>query len=181
MTRIPTPSSKSSKTKLPHPTQLPPPIPQARAIWLLKSEPEEFSIDDWERQVTTLWTGVRNYQARNFMRDQMKRDDLVLFYHSNAKPPCLMGWGRVTQLNQVDPTQFDRTSPYFDPKSRLENPTWVCVAVTFGGRLPRPLSLPFLRQQKSLSDMLLFKKGQRLSIQPVTAKQWQTIWQLAHS
>jgi len=145
----------------------------------MKSEPEEFSIEDLKRIQTTLWTGVRNYQARNFMKDQMQIGDKVLFYHSNAKPPGIAGLAKVSKLNQVDPTQFDAKSDYYDPKSKLESPRWYCVEVKFEQQFPRLLSLEELRHHSALEDMLLFKRGQRLSIQPVAADHFHYICQLA--
>lgn len=145
----------------------------------MKSEPEEFSIEDLKRSQTTLWTGVRNYQARNFMKNQMQIGDLVLFYHSNANPPGVAGIAKVSKLNQVDPTQFDKNSDYFDAQSKPEWPRWYCVEVQFERQFSRFLSLHELKSHKALSDMLLFKKGQRLSIQPVTSAQFQYICYLA--
>jgi predicted RNA-binding protein with PUA-like domain len=147
-------------------------------FWLMKSEPDEFSIDDLKRNKTTLWTGVRNYQARNFMKDQMKLGDSILFYHSNAEPPGVAGLAKVSKLNLVDPTQFDKKSDYFDPKVKPDQPRWFCVEVEFEKKFSELLSLAELRNHKPLEDMLLFKKGQRLSIQPVTQSHFDYICKL---
>ena len=145
----------------------------------MKSEPDEFSITDLKHNTVTLWTGVRNYQARNFMKDQMQVGDWVVFYHSNAEPPGIAGLARVSKLDQVDPTQFDPKSDYYDPKSTPENPRWICVEIKYSKRFPELLSLAELRTHQPLSDMLLFKKGQRLSIQPLTQKHFEYICELA--
>ena len=135
--------------------------------WLMKSEPDTYSIDQLKKDKKTLWEGVRNYQARNFMMKDMKIGDPVLFYHSNATPPGVAGLATVSSLAKPDPTQFDKKSPYFDPKSRRESPRWHCVEVRFHKKFKELLSLDWIRSQKELEDMLVLKKGQRLSIQPV--------------
>ena len=137
------------------------------AWWLVKSEPEEFSIDDLAARGTETWTGVRNYQARNYMMKGMRLGDSLLFYHSNAKPPALVGWARVTREAFPDPSQFDAASPYYDPKSRPEAPRWHCVEIGFGGKFPRALSLAELRTVPELRDMVLLRPGTRLSVTPV--------------
>lgn len=143
--------------------------------WLMKSEPDVYSIQTLRKEKTTLWDGVRNYQARNFMRDKMQVGDLVLFYHSNSKPPGVAGLGLVTGEAQPDPTQFDKKSKYYDPKSDPENPRWKCVEVGFKEVFPNYVSLPEIKNTKGLSEMLLVQKGQRLSIQPVTKKHFDKI------
>jgi len=143
--------------------------------WLMKSEPNSYSIDDLQREGATGWDGVRNYQARNFMRDDMKVGDMVLFYHSNAKPPCVAGMGRISETGIVDPTAFDPNSDYYDPKSTKDNPRWIMVEVEFVEKFPTYISLEELKSIKSLSDMQLLQKGNRLSILPVTKKQFETI------
>jgi predicted RNA-binding protein with PUA-like domain len=139
-------------------------------FWLMKSEPDVFSIQDLigrpgQRE---LWDGVRNYQARNFMMNDMKVGDLVLFYHSNAEPSGVAGIAEIVEPAKPDPSAWDKKSEYFDPKSTPENPRWYCVTV---GK-PKPfktfVSLDDLRQHDALKDMLVLRKGQRLSIQPVT-------------
>ena len=137
--------------------------------WLMKSEPDAYSIDTLKNDGETLWDGIRNYQARNFMRN-MKIGDKVFFYHSNCKPPGIVGLMEVIDLNIVDPTQFDRDSKYFDPKSELNNPRWDCVKVKFISKSNKILSLPELRILFSEDELLVVKKGNRLSIVPIEDK-----------
>jgi predicted RNA-binding protein with PUA-like domain len=144
--------------------------------WLMKSEPNECSIDDAlaaPRQ-TVAWIGVRNYQARNFMRDDMHVGDGVLFYHSSCAEPGIAGLARVASGIQPDPTQFDASSPYFDAKASCDQPRWLLVDVQATHKT-RLLKLPALRANPRLADMLLLKKGNRLSITPVSAAHWQEI------
>jgi len=136
-------------------------------LWLMKSEPDVFSIGDLERDGRTSWDGVRNYQARNYMRDMMAVDDLVLFYHSNTKPPGIVGVARVIRESSPDPTAFDETSEVFDPKSTPDAPRWFLVDVGFVERWPRMVSLDELKADPALAEMLVVQRGQRLSIQPV--------------
>jgi len=146
------------------------------AHWLMKSEPEEFSIDDLAARGREPWTGVRNYQARNFMRDAMRVGDGVFFYHSNCAVPGIVGIARVASAARPDPTQFDPDSDYFDPRSTPEAPRWQMVEVAFERRLPRTLSLDELRRHAAaLGDFPLLARGNRLSVLPVTAAQWNTI------
>ncbi len=133
----------------------------------MKSEPDVFSIDDLERDGRTAWTGVRNYQARNFMRDEMRVGDGVLFYHSNAEPPGVAGLARVARAAFPDHSAWDPRSPYFDARSTREQPVWMMVEVEFVERLPRVLSLDELRAHPGLKDLLVLRRGQRLSVQPV--------------
>lgn len=140
--------------------------------WLMKSEPDVFSLERLKSLKTSLWDGVRNYQARNFMMKDMKVGDRVLFYHSSCEPPGVAGLARVSALAEPDPSQFDRTSEYFDPKATREKPIWYCVRVEFEKVFPHFVTLAELREEKSLKDMLVLKKGQRLSIQPVTAAEF---------
>ncbi len=149
-----------------------------KKYWLMKSEPDVFGIRDLKKNKTEPWDGVRNYQARNFMRDDMKIGDGVLFYHSNAKPPGVAGIAEVCKLAYPDPTQFDKKSKYYDPKSPLDNPRWWLVDVKFLAEFSNFISLPQLREIPALSDMLVIKKGMRLSIQPVTAKDYKTVCKL---
>lgn len=146
--------------------------------WLMKSEPDVFSIQDLKKKKTA-WDGVRNYQARNYMRDQMRVGDLVLFYHSNAEPPGIAGVAKVSRESHPDPTQFDKTSEYFDPKSKPENPTWMMVEVEFVEDFPL-LPLDRLKAEKSLAALPLVQKGTRLSVMPVGKKEWDRVMELAH-
>ena len=144
--------------------------------WLMKSEPDDFSIDDLARVRVEPWTGVRNYQARNFMR-QMQVGDGVLFYHSNAKVPGVYGLAEVACTAYPDPSQFDRTSKYFDDASTREQPRWDLVDVRYVRTLKRPLSLDEIRGHADAlgEDFALLRKGNRLSVLPVTAAQWKTL------
>ena len=147
--------------------------------WLMKSEPAEVSVDDAlaANNATVPWTGVRNYQARNFMRDLMRVDDGVLFYHSSCAEPGIVGVARVASAAYPDPTQFDPKSPYHDPASKPEEPRWLLVDVQVL-RKTRTLGLPELRADPQLQDLLVLKKGNRLSITPVEAKHWRHIMDL---
>lgn len=144
--------------------------------WLMKSEPGECSVDDAlaAGDHTVPWVGVRNYQARNFMRDAMQVGDGVLFYHSSCAEPGVVGLARVASKPYPDPTQFDPESPYFDPKSNVTDPRWVLVDVQVTQKT-RHLSLGELRANAALADLLILKKGNRLSITPVSIEHWQTI------
>lgn len=145
--------------------------------WLMKSEPSAFSIEDLKNAPngTDHWDGIRNYQARNLMRDEMKRGDRVLFYHSSADPTAVVGTARVVREAYPDHTALDPDSKYFDPKSMSENPRWVMVDIQFESQFAVPLTLAELRKLPQLHDMMLLKKGQRLSIQPVTEEEFGTI------
>ena len=143
--------------------------------WLMKSEPSVYSIDDLLRDGKTMWDGVRNYQARNFMRDQMKVGDQVFFYHSNAEPSGIAGIAKVAGQSYPDPTAFDKKDVHFDPKSKKDSPTWYLVDLVFFKKFKKCLSLEELKKMKSLEGMLLLQKGSRLSVQPVSEKHWQTI------
>ncbi len=134
--------------------------------WLMKSEPEAYSIDTLKKDGVTLWDGIRNYQARNFMR-RMALGDKVFFYHSNCKPPEIVGFMEVIDLNIVDPTQFQKESKYYDPKSSQEEPRWDCVKVKYLFKAKKFLSLPELKILFNEEELLLVKKGNRLSIIPV--------------
>jgi len=148
----------------------------ARQYWLMKSEPDEFSIDDLERVGSEPWSGVRNYQARNFMWKQMRVGDGVLFYHSNADIPGIYGLAAVASTPYPDPTQFDANSDYFDAKSSHEDPRWWLVDVGFERKLSRAISLDELREHaEALDDFALLRRGNRLSVLPVTAAQWKHI------
>jgi predicted RNA-binding protein with PUA-like domain len=146
--------------------------------WLMKSEPAECSVDDAlaAPAATVPWVGVRNYQARNFMRDAMRVDDGVLFYHSSCDEPGIVGVARVASSPYPDPTQFDPKSHYFDPVAKAEAPRWMLVDVQVL-RKTRNLTLAELRADPQLQDLLLLKKGSRLSITPVEQRHWQLVLQ----
>lgn len=148
--------------------------------WLMKSEPDVFSFQDLKKRPkkTEPWNGVRNYQARNFMRDEMKKGDLVFFYHSSCEVPGIAGIAQVNSEAYPDSTQFDAKSEYFDPKSTLEKPRWFLVDVTFHQDLKHFISLEELKKHKNLSEMRLLQKGNRLSILPVTKKEFDYIIKL---
>lgn len=150
-----------------------------KQFWLMKSEPEEVGIDDAlaAPAQTVAWTGVRNYQARNFMRDAMCIGDGVLFYHSSCAVPGIAGLAEVASAAYPDPTQFDTLSPYYDPKSDFANPRWLLVDVR-AQRKTRLITLSALRAESELAAMLLLKKGNRLSITPVSEGEWQCIQKL---
>jgi predicted RNA-binding protein with PUA-like domain len=151
-----------------------------RKYWLVKSEPDVYSIRDLERDGRTEWDGVRNYQARNWMRDEMAIGDLVLFYHSNADPPSLAGLARVCSEAHADPTQFDRKSEYYDPKATKDAPRWQLVDVEFVERFERELTLDDLREHaKALDGMLVLKRGVRFSVQPVEKKHFVKVLKIA--
>lgn len=151
-----------------------------RRYWLMKSEPEAFSIDDLQRVGTEPWSGVRNYQARNFMRNAMKPGDGVLFYHSNCSPPGIVGVATVASEAYPDPTQFDTKSDYHDPKASLEEPRWHMVDVSFDRKLSRTITLDEIKQHgDSLGeDFALIRRGNRLSVLPVTAAQFKYLLSL---
>jgi predicted RNA-binding protein with PUA-like domain len=149
------------------------------SYWLMKSEPDEFSIDDLVRapKQTTPWFGVRNYQARNYMRDAMRVGDGVLFYHSSCAVPGIAGLAEVASTPYPDETQFDRKSPYFDPKATRGNPRWMLVDVKLA-RKTRLLALDELRAHAALAGMVILKRGNRLSVTPVTSAEWKAIGRL---
>src|SRR5512139_2051576 len=149
------------------------------SYWLMKSEPDEFSIDDLVRAPgkTTPWFGVRNYQARNYMRDAMRVGDGVLFYHSSCEVPGIAGLAEVASAPRPDETQFDPKSPYFDPKATRASPRWVLVDVKLV-RKTRLLPLDELRSHPQLADMVILRRGNRLSVTPVTAAEWKHIGKL---
>lgn len=149
--------------------------------WLLKSEPDSYSIDQFAKDGKTLWTGVRNYLARNFMMEAMKPGDKFLFYHSNAEPSGVAGLGEIVRPNQADPTALDSKSDYYDPKASKDHPIWFCCEVKFGSKLPKLISLAELKSVKSLEKMQLLQKGSRLSVLPVLKSEYQTILKLAES
>ncbi len=150
--------------------------------WLLKSEPTSFSIQDLAESPgqTTCWEGVRNYQARNFLK-AMKVGDKGFFYHSNADPPAIVGTVRVVKAAYPDPYAFDKKSRYFDPKSSADAPRWFLVDIKLIKIFPQPLSLEYLRTVKTLAKMELLRKGSRLSVQPVRQEEWKCVYGLALS
>lgn len=144
--------------------------------WLMKSEPDEFSIDDLERVGTEPWTGVRNYQARNFMRDGMKTGDRILFYHSNTKVPGVAGIAEVASGAYPDPTQFDRRSDYHDPKATREEPRWMMVDVSFVEKFDAVVSLEEIKSiADELDEFALVRRGNRLSVMPVAERHYKRI------
>lgn len=146
--------------------------------WLMKSEPDTFSINDLERIGTEPWNGVRNYQARNMMRDRMRTGDLAFFYHSSCETPAIAGIMEIVRSSYPDDTAFDPSSPYYDPKSTVVNPRWFMVDVHFVRKLKRPITLQELKNHSALLDLPLLRRGNRLSVMPVTAQQWKYILSL---
>lgn len=148
--------------------------------WLMKSEPDEFGIDDLEScpDATAHWDGCRNYQVRNMMRDEMKVGDLALFYHSNTKPPGVAGIMEIVREGYPDHTAFDPEDPHYDPKSDPDKPRWYMVDVRFVERFSRYVPLSELKKQRDLSAMKILQKGNRLSITPVSKKEWNRIVKL---
>lgn len=148
--------------------------------WLMKSEPDAYSIDDLKAQPkqTDHWDGIRNYQARNFMRDQMKAGDQAFFYHSSCAEPGIVGVIKVARKAYPDFTAFDKKSKYYDPKSDPDNPRWFMVDVKFLRKLKRPILLQELKAQPKLRNMRLLQRGNRLSILPIESKEWDYILKL---
>lgn len=146
--------------------------------WLIKSEPTAYSIDDLKRDKTTLWEGVRNYQARNIMVKEMKVGDLAIFYHSSAEPPGAVGVAEISGAAEPDPTQFDASDSHYDPKATPAKPIWFCVRVKFREKFTRQVSLPEMKAQKGLAKMVLLQRGSRLSVQPVTATEFKIVSEL---
>lgn len=146
-----------------------------KKYWLLKSEPSAYAIDDLKRDGTTIWEGVRNYQARNFMRDEMRVGDLFLFYHSNTDPTGVAGIGKIAEVGVPDPSALDSKSEYYDPKATKEKNPWITVRVQFVKKLPKLISLETIKQHAVLKKMLVAQKGIRLSVQPVTSEAFETI------
>ena len=149
--------------------------------WLLKTEPRVFSFDDLLKapKRTTGWGGVRNYQARNLLRDELKKGDRVLIYHSNAEPACVAGEAEVVREGYPDPTQFDARDEHFDPGATRESPRWYQVDVRAVRRLAKPVPLPLIRATPALRKMALVQRGQRLSVQPVSASEYAAVLALA--
>ncbi|HEY0880403.1 MAG TPA: EVE domain-containing protein [Archangium sp.] len=151
----------------------------AKRYWLMKSEPDVYSITDLEKDGVTGWEGVRNYQARNSMRDDMKEGDLVLFYHSNAEPPGVAGLAAVHGTAIPDPSQFDKKSEYYDEGSSKAEPRWLMAQVKFVERFAAVVPLEVLKADKTLAGMPLLQKGQRLSVQPVSPEHFARVLKLA--
>jgi predicted RNA-binding protein with PUA-like domain len=149
-----------------------------RRYWLLKSEPDSYSIDDLERDGTTSWEGVRNYQARNFLRDDMKPGDGVLFYASNTEEPGVVGVAKVVREGYPDHFAFRREHRYFDPKSVEESPTWYMVDISFVSKFRSVVTLAALKQTPGLERMVVLQRGSRLSVQPVTKAEFDTVVRL---
>ena len=147
----------------------------AARYWLMKSEPDVYSIDDLARDKKTYWDGVRNYQARNFMRDPMRPGDRVFFYHSNAEPSGIAGIAEVASRGYTDPSASDPKDKHCDPSTKPDKPVWYCVDIKFVEKFGRILSLEELREIPGLEKMLLLRRGQRLSVQPVTPEEWAAI------
>jgi len=150
-----------------------------RHYWLFKSEPGSYSFDDLARDGRTHWDGVRNYQARNLLRDDVRAGDGVLFYHSNAKPMAIVGLARVVRGGYPDHTAFDPRARGYDPQSDPEQPTWFMVDIEPVGALPEPLTRERLKSVAALREMMLLQRGSRLSVQPVTAEEWSAVLKLA--
>jgi predicted RNA-binding protein with PUA-like domain len=147
--------------------------------WLFKSEPDCYSIDDLKRDKTTFWDGVRNYQARNLLRDSIKVGDGVLFYHSSCEPMAIVGMAEVVKAGHPDMTAFDPKSDHPDPKSDPDNPAWYGVDIRFRDKFQKPVLRDDIKGEKRLAKMVLLQRGSRLSVQPVTADEWRAVLQIA--
>lgn len=150
-----------------------------RRFWLFKSEPESYSIDHLKRDGKTAWTGVRNYQARNTLRDLVQPGDGVLFYHSSTDPMAIVGAMTVAKAGYPDPTAFDSKDSHYDPDSDPAEPTWFVVDVEFAQKFAKPVTRDMLKSAAGLEKMMVIQKGFRLSIQPVTSDEWRIVHQLA--
>ncbi len=148
------------------------------AYWLFKSEPDTYSIDDLQRDGRETWDGIRNYQARNMMRDDMRVGDKVLFYHSSCAEPGIAGIAKVASKAYPDPTQFDPESRYYDPKSDPDDPRWMLVELAFVRKLKNVITLADIRKVPELGDMILTRRGNRLSIMPVDRDHWDLVLSL---
>jgi len=148
-----------------------------RRYWLMKSDPDTFGLPHLKKSParTTCWDGVRNYQARNLLRDEIRVGDGVLFYHSQVQPPAVVALVRVVRAGYPDPTQFDGRSKYHDPASDPSDPRWYAVDIRLDRELQRPVTLPEMRETPGLHEMVLLRKGSRLSVQPVTAAEWKIV------
>ncbi len=146
-----------------------------KQYWLLKTEPNSYSIDDLKKDKKTEWTGVRNYGARNTLRDQMNKGDEAFFYHSSTEEPAIVGTCVIDSEALPDPTAWDKNDSHFDPKSSPANPIWFCRMIKFQKKYDKPVSLTSLRSVKGLEKMVLLQRGSRLSVQPVTEEEWKII------
>ena len=149
--------------------------------WLMKSEPHVYSWDDLENDGKTHWDGVRNYQARNIMRDDMKNGDMVLYYHSNCKPPHVAGIAKICKEGYPDFTAFDSNSKYFDPKSDIDNPRWIMVDIEPVKKMDNNVNLSDMRENSLLDGMPLLMRGQRLSVQPVSKEHFKIICEMGEN
>lgn len=147
--------------------------------WLMKSEAEMYAIDDFAREKKTVWTEVRNYQARNMMRDSMRVGDYFFFYHSSSKPSGVFGIGRILKTGIGDPTALDAHSEYFDPKAAADKNPWITVQVEFIKKFERPVTLEAIKGNKNLSKMAVVQRGSRLSVQPVSEPEFQEILRMS--
>ncbi len=147
--------------------------------WLVKSEPSCYSIDDFKKDKKTAWTGIRNYQARNFLRDSMKVGDMVFFYHSSTDPMAIVGLGKVVSKPHADETALNKKDDHFDPKATKENPIWYCVDLSFVKKFKTPVTLSQIKFRSELSGMMLVQQGSRLSVQPVSKLEFDTVMKLA--
>jgi predicted RNA-binding protein with PUA-like domain len=152
-----------------------------KQYWLVKSEPDAFSIDALAKKGKTCWDGVRNYQARNYIRDQMAIGDGVLFYHSNADPTGVAGVAEVCSKAYPDPTAWDPKHDHFDPKTKKDAPAWMMVDIKFEEKFAKVVTLDDLRANAKLADMLVLKRGQRLSVQPVTKAEFEEVLRMGRS
>ncbi|MFK7741017.1 MAG: EVE domain-containing protein [Planctomycetota bacterium] len=150
-----------------------------RRYWLFKSEPDVYGIDKLQEDKKTFWDGVRNYQARNLLRDEILVGDGVLYYHSNAKPMAIVGLAKIVKAGYPDPTQFDEQHKYYDAASDPSDPRWFVVDVGFVAKFDEPLTRDQLKSEPKLDDMMLLQRGSRLSVQPVTKAEWQFVLKLA--
>jgi len=146
-----------------------------RRYWLFKSEPSSYSFDELKKDRRTFWSGVRNYQARNLLRDEILLGDGVLFYHSNAKPMAVVGIAKVVKEGYPDPTQFDSSDHYYDAASDPADPRWFVVDVGYVATMAEPVTRDMMKDMDDLGEMMLLQRGSRLSVQPVTRDEWKTI------
>jgi len=147
--------------------------------WLFKSEPNSYSIDDLKKDKKTHWDGIRNYQARNFIRDEMKKGDLVLFYHSNAEPNAVVGVCEIVKEAYPDHTAFDPDSKYYDPKSKKDNPAWMMIDLKYKKKFKNPVELSTIKDNPKLKDMRLVQRGNRLSVFPIEKKEFNEILKMS--
>lgn len=171
-------AKKSASSKTARKTNVAAPA-QSTGFWLMKSEPESYSIDDFARDKKTLWTGVRNYQARNFMMNSMRVGDSFLFYQSNAEPSGAIGIGKISRVSVADPRAVDPKSDCYDPKASAELPIWFCAEVTFVEKFERVVALEEIRARRELATMALLRPGQRLSVMPIEKVEFEIIRKMA--